>query len=175
MSRPFMRRPRRALTLIELIVTIALIMLIATLGYFLLPAFNGPSNVSNAADRISGWLLIAKQRAKRDGLPTGLRISKDPVTGNYSVFQYIQQPDVFATGRCILTGTAGTAAPANTVTFSYNFGSSGRPDVQVGDYLELYGGPVHQITNVNGPVLTIFCIPTFPKLGSLVTSSTVVA
>jgi prepilin-type N-terminal cleavage/methylation domain-containing protein len=142
------RRRRRALTLVELLVVIALITVVATLGYFALGSFAGPSNVANGVDRLSGWLLIAKQRAKRDGVPTGIRISTDPSGQIYSVVQYIQQPDAFASGRC-------TAVNTSLATFTYNFGSTGLPDVLPGDYLELNGGPLHQIATVSGTQLTV--------------------
>ena len=157
------RRRRRALTLVELLVTIALITVVATLGYFALGTFAGPSNVANGVDRLSGWLLIAKQRAKRDGVPTGIRISTDATGQIYSVVQYIQQPDAFANGRC-------TATTTSMATFAFtggnNFKASGLPDILPGDYLELNGGPLHQITGVSANTLTVATatLPANPNL-----------
>jgi prepilin-type N-terminal cleavage/methylation domain-containing protein len=118
-------------TLVELLVVIALMIVIATLGYLVLPGlFNNYSRV-RAADQVAGWLLSAKQRAKRDGLPTGLRlvydtdpntgvvVSNGPLTYGGMTFansrtywirqvQYVQQPEPLVGGRLDSTATGAT-------------------------------------------------------------------
>lgn len=67
------KRRRRAITLIELMVVIAIVALISTLGYMSFPSMSSRSIV-DAADRVQGWFLAAKQQAKRDNRPTGIRL-----------------------------------------------------------------------------------------------------
>ena len=65
---------RRAYTLIEVLVVIAVFLLLAALGYAIVPRmFSGQRRLS-AVDQVSQWLVTARQRAKRDGVPTGLRL-----------------------------------------------------------------------------------------------------
>ncbi|MGL6095447.1 MAG: prepilin-type N-terminal cleavage/methylation domain-containing protein, partial [Fimbriiglobus sp.] len=66
------RRP--GFTLVELLVAISIAILLAALAAGLINsgAF-GSQRVISSADRVSGWLLIAKQRAQRDGQPRGVR------------------------------------------------------------------------------------------------------
>ena len=69
------RTVRRAVfTLVELLVVIALIIVLAALTAAVVQTGMLTSQkVVSAADRASGWLLIAKQRALRDGAPRGVR------------------------------------------------------------------------------------------------------
>src|SRR5947199_396730 len=102
---------RRGFTLIELMVVMALIVVIAALGYALVPGLLGNYNRVGAVDQVSQWLLTAKQRAKRDQVPTGVRLLPQVdgagnlvINPDGTVFaktvQYIQQPDVFTGGFC---------------------------------------------------------------------------
>jgi len=88
---------RRAFTLIEMIVVMAIILTIAVLGIAFLPKFLDNQNLTRAADHLSQWLLTAKQRAKRDGAPTGVRILVDPTTHLATQCQYVQQPEPYVT------------------------------------------------------------------------------
>ena len=76
--------PRRAaFTLVELLVAMALAIVLMSLALAVSQsgAF-GSQRVVGAADRVSGWLLIAKQRALRDGTPVGVRFLPDPNNQN---------------------------------------------------------------------------------------------
>jgi prepilin-type N-terminal cleavage/methylation domain-containing protein len=150
------RRP--AFTLIELLVVIGIILVLAaiTVGYFVLDHDHAATN--GGTDRLSGWLLNAKQRAKRDGRATGVRLNLDPATGFVSELVYVQQPDDYA------VGLLNPVANSNMVTFGPATAGGPAPDfqggaaypgeidestVQAGDYLEVFGGGgVHQITQV---------------------------
>jgi prepilin-type N-terminal cleavage/methylation domain-containing protein len=142
-----MRLPRNnaraGLTLIELIVVMALIVLIVALAYFALPNFQNRNSVTDGADRISSWLLIAKQRAKRDGLPTGVRLVKN-AAGNCDTLQYVQQPNPYNPGYCSATNVN---AANNAVTATF-VGTNFTKAVAAGDYLDLYGGTLHRIAAV---------------------------
>src|SRR5262249_13430237 len=65
---------RPAYTLLELLVVMGIILLLAALGYVLLPGMFKNYRRVSAVDQVSQWLLTARQRAKRDGVPTGLRL-----------------------------------------------------------------------------------------------------
>ncbi len=95
------RTPRRtAFTLVELMVVIAIMILILALGTAV--AYSGAFNsqkVVGASDRASGWLVIAKNRAKRDGAPRGVRFLRnpnDPTGTSVTEAQYIEQPEQWA-------------------------------------------------------------------------------
>jgi prepilin-type N-terminal cleavage/methylation domain-containing protein len=149
---------RNAFTLIELLVVMGIIILIAVLGYFLLPPLSGDANRVRTFDALSEYLLTAKMRAKRDGLPTGIRLVSGtnglPATQANQVV-YVQQPDPLTSGS---TGGACTWVSATSVSFTnVDFvgaatGTTGLDPlapVQIGDYLELNGGgQIHQITAV---------------------------
>src|SRR3954451_20186943 len=66
-----LRRP--AVTLIELMVVVSITLLIAGLAYMAMPNLQSRRMV-DAADRLTGWLLVAKMQAKRDNRPTGIRL-----------------------------------------------------------------------------------------------------
>jgi prepilin-type N-terminal cleavage/methylation domain-containing protein len=150
---------RRGFTMIELLVVIAIIIFLTVLGYYLLPPLTGNFNRVRAADAISEYLLTAKMRAKRDGLPTGIRLL--PVGSTLMTqIAFVQQPDP-VTG--VTMGAALTLIAGGTATFGTGGDwigagvTAGDPDspVQPGDYLEAAGGgSVYKITAVNPPTAT---------------------
>src|SRR5438874_732372 len=95
---PTTRNRRSGLTLVELLVVLALMLLLAALGVAFVPKAAERAKSSRGADQLQGWLLIAKQWAKKDGVPTGIRMISD---GNLYArdLQYIQTPDDFYQGR----------------------------------------------------------------------------
>lgn len=137
---------RAGLTLVELIVVIAIVATLATLTALYFPRFQEQSAVDRAADMIQGWLLIAKQQARRDGVPTGLQLT---FTGGVcSEMTYIQQPEDFAVGQFI--GQDGTNPAIGVFQFptGIDFTTEGTK-VQAGDYIELFGtGLIRRISTV---------------------------
>jgi prepilin-type N-terminal cleavage/methylation domain-containing protein len=149
---------RRGMTLVELLVVITIILILSAIAVMAIPSVQD-RNMQNGANQLQGWLLIAKQRAKRDGLPTGLRIMFDPTTKQATQCFYIQQPNDYD-----VPGTTCTGVGNNTVTFANGLTPLGAPavvdlvgaGVQPGDYLEVYrGGGVYQITSVTGNTVQI--------------------
>jgi prepilin-type N-terminal cleavage/methylation domain-containing protein len=152
------RRP--GFTLIELLVVIGLLVLLAALTAVLFPAVQGRQQVESGASSLSGWLLIAKQQARRDGVPTGVRLIPDTNgDGFVRQLQYIQQPDDFAVGsytgqfngnpyQAQFSGVS-FADPTTGAPTVYSIpGSPQEPfQVQAGDYLEIYGGGVVRRTS----------------------------
>jgi prepilin-type N-terminal cleavage/methylation domain-containing protein len=154
------RRMRPAFTLVELLVVMALILVLAALAVAFYPDISTSERASRGAGNVQSWLLIAKQRAKRDRLPTGIRFLPYTAPGTSLIFcnqmQYIQQPPDYAVGRCTAVGTDPFTA-AMTATINTNIQSSqyaqadeAEFDVQNGDYFELYGGGfIRQIFSVS--------------------------
>lgn len=82
---------RRGFTLVELLVALALIIVLMALAVAIYPNLANSQRVVRSADRVSAWLIIAKEQAKRDGAPRGVRFY---VTGNQvTECQYIEQPN----------------------------------------------------------------------------------
>lgn len=164
---------RDAFTLVELLVVMALIILLAAITALSMGFFRDDKRKADAVDRLSQWLLTAKQRAKRDGLPTGLRFIVN-AQGISSQCQFIQQPDDLtgdpAAGRTCSTASSDPSFSTFSFTSSSgvdftNGANTGQYDqylVQPGDYFELYGGGnIHLIldvalnTTTNPPTSTI--------------------
>jgi len=129
------RRSNRqeAFTLIELLVVIGILTLLAALTAVYFANFAPGDSGQRSADQMSGWLLIARQQARRDGVPTGVRFVMSGTTA--TGIQYIQQPDDVAQGVYVGQASAHVAL-INSSTDLRTLG------IQAGDYLEIYGGGV---------------------------------
>ena len=91
------RRP--GFTLIEMLVVLAILVTLFGLTVAFLPRVQERERAARGADRLQGWLLIAKQRALRDRTPTGLRLITDPGNPNWvRDLEYVQQPDDYSGG-----------------------------------------------------------------------------
>jgi Tfp pilus assembly protein FimT len=67
-------RPHSGYTLIELLVAIGLGILLAAMTVGVANSNMAESyKIVGAADRVSGWLIIAKSKAQREGAPRGVR------------------------------------------------------------------------------------------------------
>jgi len=115
---PLHNSPRRGLTLIELLVTMTIILIISTVLLAFAPGFRDKEKVPRGADSLQGWLATARQWAKRDRMPTGIRLvpysGTNPAysaTTTFIELQYIQQPPNF-TSIVTTPGTSGSATGA---------------------------------------------------------------
>ncbi|NBO91612.1 MAG: type II secretion system protein GspH [Planctomycetia bacterium] len=144
-----MSNPTRRIgfTLIELLVVISILGVLATLtAVYVIPAFQDNKNVQRGVDRIVTTLLIAKQRALRDGRPVGVRFDFDSdfdaLPRSSRTMRYVEQPD-------LLAGWKATANVVNPYLFSLDdidlmgaFPATGNRDdlaVQQGDWLRVGG------------------------------------
>jgi prepilin-type N-terminal cleavage/methylation domain-containing protein len=158
---------RSAFTLVELLVVIGIILIIAALGVTMLPRFQQDQKVQRGADQLQQFLLIARQRAKRDQLATGVRLYITPGSNLVNQLAYIQQPAPF-TGGNLTSASVVNGIP--TVNFDPNtvdlVGASGLDLslVQAGDYLQISDGPLHYIQSVNSP--TQLTLPAVWPIGS---------
>ena len=158
------RRPRRrkAFTLIELLVVMVLILAIAALGIGYVVFGQDNQHSLTGANAVTGALLNAKQRARRDGLPTGIRIlfgtGKDkngnPVAAFAGQIELIQQPEDYNSGQCLgpVAGSNNQQLDFSGVDFQGGAKYIGEIDestVQAGDYFVVAGVPTpHRINTV---------------------------
>lgn len=141
-------RRRVGFTLMELLVVITILAFLAALTALYFPRFQDREIVARGADQLQGWLLMAKQQARRDGLPTGLRLVVPGGQAYATELVYVQQPDDLSLG--LYTGPDG--ANQYVATFAgvdlNNLGVT----VQQGDYLEVFGsGVLRRIQSVVPP------------------------
>jgi prepilin-type N-terminal cleavage/methylation domain-containing protein len=147
---------RRGFTLIEMLVVLALVLILAGISVAFIPRTNQRSRTVQAADRLQGWLLLAKQWAKRDGVPTGIRIfpgATYPNTispnGLYCTdLQYIQQPPDYnyrvsyssgVTMNSVL-GNSTSSAPVTQVTVVAPTNAPSSYGTLLSTAIDLYGG-----------------------------------
>src|SRR2546427_7500521 len=91
---------RRGFTLVELLVVLALMLVLAALAVAFVPRMNERAKTPRGVSQLQMWLLVARQWAKRDNIPTGIRLQAgrlypNPAVPNSSFvsdLQYIQQP-----------------------------------------------------------------------------------
>jgi prepilin-type N-terminal cleavage/methylation domain-containing protein len=154
-------RRRNAFTLIELLVVMVLILVIAALGLGYVVFGQDNQHSVNGAQALTGALLNAKQRARRDGLPTGVRIlfatpglqpPQTPVPTEAGQLELIQQPEDYNAG--VWTSGDGVSNPIVITGADFQGGASfaGQIDestVQAGDYFVVAGTTLpHLITKV---------------------------
>jgi prepilin-type N-terminal cleavage/methylation domain-containing protein len=152
--------PRRAgFTLIEMLVVLAIILVLAGLSVALIPTVGEKQRVADGASQLQSWLAYARQLARRDQRPTGIRLLplSPPGLPNQPNFilcrqvQYVQQPDPFSGGYVGLavqknqqgTSTATVVPMPGQPSPDFFGGFGGFPQdawaVQPGDYLEISG------------------------------------
>jgi prepilin-type N-terminal cleavage/methylation domain-containing protein len=141
---------RTGFTLVELLVVIFIMLTLATLVVSMTPRFAGTRKLTQGAEQLQAYLLVAKQRARRDQLPTGVRLQPSSDNPNYvREVQFIQQPDPFSGGKIQYNPqTANVVTGDGTVDFTGGFPNTQSLlyPVQQGDFLEIKGGGlVHRI------------------------------
>jgi prepilin-type N-terminal cleavage/methylation domain-containing protein len=174
-------RRRRGFTLVELLVVIAILLILIGLAAGLSPKAIGGRKMLQAANTLSGALMMAKQRAKRDRLPTGIRLVQPTTVGANPLWIQdlilIQQPDDLTGGtpgdpRAAMLNCPASSVPdqdrnalglrklGQVVNFTnVNFTPNGggpRALVQQGDWLEVNGGGLpHRILNASASTLML--------------------
>jgi prepilin-type N-terminal cleavage/methylation domain-containing protein len=153
------RAPARpAFTLVELLVAMTIIVALAALAAVIFPKMSDSSRVASGADKVQGILFLAKERALRDQLPRGVRLTVGP-DGLVHSLELIEQPQPYTTGTLMGNANSTTAVFSSPVDFFGGVGP-GNPAgsnaaqwaVQPGDYLDPNDGGVslHRITGVTG-------------------------
>jgi prepilin-type N-terminal cleavage/methylation domain-containing protein len=146
---------RSGFTMVELLVVIVIMLTLATIVVSLTPRFAGTRKLTQGAELSQGYLLIAKQRARRDRLPTGVRLQQDGDKRVHTL-QLIQQPDVFSGGSISTAPSDLKTIIPSGVDFTGGYTDSTLMPVQVGDFLEVKGGGlVHRIVALSVTQLTL--------------------
>jgi prepilin-type N-terminal cleavage/methylation domain-containing protein len=147
-------RHRPGFTLIEMLVVLGIILVLATLAVVFYPKLQDSNQMIRGSDLVVQALSSARQRAKRDGLPTGIRFEVDPATKYITQFEYIQQPDNYTFGACLGTYFKPTTPPGGPTPMpafvcfggvdfkgsAAGLGVSDQATIMPGDYLEVFGG-----------------------------------
>lgn len=120
-------RKRAGFTLVELLVAMAVLVTLASLALLVVPGVLDQDRTTDGASMVRQYLMIAKARAARDGLPRGVRLisSLDATTpaktNNLWVteIQYIESPPILVGNR---TPNANLNVNPNqpTIQFSYD-------------------------------------------------------
>lgn len=153
---------RKAYTLVEMLVVVGIIVSLAGILVAFGPRIRLAVIGDSAPSMIQQALLIAKQRALRDGVPSGVRLLVDPATGFVTTLRYVQQPDPISfSGTVSATQFSAAAVPQYYDYVDLSAGSA--PDfigdmaafpylwnVQPGDYIQLPDGPVQGTMHLIG-------------------------
>jgi Tfp pilus assembly protein FimT len=156
-----------------MLVVLGLLLILAALAVAFVPKMNERQKTARGADQLQGWLLIARQWARRDGVPTGIRIQSgtlypNPVSPNTSYrhdLQYIQQPPAFYAGTSsyLNVGAGSTAtvvqSSSSGTTVDFSNGNSSDPNAWIlanpttgtgVDFVEVpVGGPTYRIKSLS--------------------------
>src|SRR6266849_4378077 len=105
MGKHNMQTPGRHLgfTLVEMLVVLTLMLILGALAVAFVPKATERARANRGADLLQQWIVISRQWAKKDRVPTGIRLqpgrslpSAGTVNPQYVTdLQYIQQPDDF--------------------------------------------------------------------------------
>lgn len=146
---------RSGFTLVELLVVIALIAVIASLGLLMFPGYSEREQVASGASRLQGAFNAAKTRALLDRAPRGVRLlpDEDPSVATlfYTQIQFLEQPEDFGDTNSFVTSPDGQTL--NFINADLSGGdTTGNPSnwpVQNRDYIQIGGsGLMHQLINV---------------------------
>ncbi len=152
---------RRAFTLVELLVAIGIALVLATIVVAINFRSSDRDRVQGAADRIQGWVAMARNWALRDRKPVGLRLSHNG-NGLVTSLAYIEQLDDWLPGgnpSLQLAGATATLLGGAQDFAGVGFGIPDNPSipipppvtfwpVQVGDFLQVGTGANAQLSQV---------------------------
>jgi prepilin-type N-terminal cleavage/methylation domain-containing protein len=148
---------RRAFTLVEMIVVIAIVVILAGLAVLLIPQLQDNQHVVSAADQLSGTLLLTRQWARRDQLPRGVRLNLALDSAGLMrvhTIQIMEQPDYFVSSPTMaiigMTNPNGAPDPGGNLPNTFLAGgiitvpTTGQPVVNIDQpgttFVDFYGG-----------------------------------
>ncbi len=166
-------RGRDGFTLIELLVVMALILVVSAVGVGYVVFGQSNQHSVTAANAVTGALLNARQRARHDGVPTGIRILFSTNGTQASQIQLVQQPEDYNAGQCQAAAIGATTLSFTGVDFLGGGAYPGEIDeatVEAGDYFTAPGHNPHLITSVTGnpPNGAIQFLPNSPLANAMI-------
>lgn len=126
MTRLTAARTRRAITLIEMLVVMALIAGLAAMAMVITPGVLERDRATAAVSQLEGACQITRARAQRDGLPRGVRLVLEPGKTESVAYQYIEYTPIFVPNPgATLADSPYTSGQPPYVEFRYTAGASG--------------------------------------------------
>lgn len=148
---------RRAFTLIELLVVMAIMLTLFALGVAFLPGTYQDRHVQRGAEQIQRYLVMAREKAKRDQVPVGVQLLKSMEPGKESFVEKLR----FVTRPADITRNSISSLGPDTVSVD----SPAAGTILDGDYLEVNGnGLPHRIAS-KGPPLKLASPLPYPLNG----------
>lgn len=172
---------RAAFTLLELLVVMAVIIVLATIALLVVPDILAQDRTTDGASLTRQYLMIAKNRAGRDGLPRGLRLIVTPDPNNLlktnnpsgtapqllvTELQYLESPPVLIPANTVPLGYQGSPH----VLFVYN--TAGGPITSRTCYLmnlppDVYAQMSSDISQGAFPVISLPVLGTWHRVLAL--------
>jgi len=146
---------RTAMTLVELLVVMAIIVIFTAITAAFYPANQADRELSRFSSTVQSALLSARNRAKAERLPTGIRFYDSDSNGKVDSVVLIQKPaplDAYAVGGGGNPPTAGSLTvtmlgnDAN-IAFSNSYPVQG--NIKTNDFIVLDSGDVAKVDLVN--------------------------
>jgi prepilin-type N-terminal cleavage/methylation domain-containing protein len=158
--------PRRGgFTLIELLVAMSILVVLAALALLVANSgVIGNARTSSGSDRIAGWLMQAREKAKRDNAPRGIRFLADPSGSGYireAQLIEVPEPYVMPVGNTLLIEQSGGVRRIyvigpNIADIANNVGPNDTLAIpSLGTIHRITGTPAATVTIAGNPVTAV--------------------
>ena len=147
-------RKRTAMTLVELLVVMAIIVIFTAITAAFYPANQADRELSRFSSTVQSALLSARNRAKAERLPTGIRFYADS-NGKVGSVVLIQKPaplDAYAVGGGGNPPTAGSLTVTmlgNDANIAFSNSYPVQSNIKTNDFIVLDSGDVAKVDLVN--------------------------
>jgi len=150
-------RKRTAMTLVELLVVMAIIVIFTAITAAFYPANQADRELSRFSSTVQSALLSARNRAKAERLPTGIRFYDSDANGKVDSVVLIQKPaplDAYAVGGGGNPPPAGSLTVTMSgidanITFPNSYPVQG--NLKINDFISLDSGDVAKVDSLVNP------------------------
>lgn len=146
---------RTAMTLVELLVVMAIIVIFTAMTAAFYPANQADRELSRFSNTVQSALLSARNRAKAERLPTGIRFYDSDANGKVDSVVLIQKPaplDAYAVGGGGNPPTAGSLTVTmlgNDANIAFSNSYPVQDNIKTNDFIVLDSGDVAKVDLVN--------------------------